>query len=446
LVTWTDISAVGDLASFPGYYATGGVEYISCISCHNVHDNAVRPFLRDNNALDDATDGDDLLFGDLQTLCDDCHVDREKQAGTTGRINHPSNIALAGTTAGDATLYNYSGGNFTSTTQALFDSGWSDNTQKVAGAGGNHWNLGGKFSQPVAGNFNCGTCHMTHQDEELRSAYGQTNGLVDASQVTGTAVSWGYNAMVVNDPDPATGGGAVAEICVACHEISGASGPGATGNSHPFQSQFGTSISVTNPHAEAKWGGGGLGTATATVVCQSCHDMHFANIGDTVAEGGDAVLEEAMLTGYCDDCHGGAGGSAKPNHHPSGITVTWGTNIRDDGGNTVNISNGIGWGALTRANIDANTIVRTPATGTYAIVGNVIDCGTCHGGANAKAHNNAGTFPALAGTMTEDDMCIDCHGPNPSYFTEHATAGNGSHYLGSIANTSRCRGRNARVW
>ena len=431
LVTWTDISAVGDLGSFPGYYTTGGASYVSCISCHNVHDNAVRPFLRNNDALDDGTSGDDLAFGDLQTLCDDCHVDRELNAGVTDRINHPSNTALAGTTAGNASLYNYSGGNFASTTQDLFNSGWSDNTQKVAGAGGNHWNLGAKFSNVVTGNFNCGTCHMTHMNEETRAAFGQTDGLIDGSNVTGSAVDWGYNVMLVNDPAPSTG--AVAEICVACHNITDANaGPGAVGYSHPFESQFGTSISVTNPDSEAKWGGS-LGTSTATIVCQSCHDMHFAVLGDTVAAGGDAVIEETMLTGYCNDCHGGAGGSFKPNHHPTGITVTFGTNIRNDGSNNVDISSGVTWSTLTRTNIDNNTVTRTSAAiGDYIITGNVIDCGTCHGGASATAHNNAASFPGLTGEMDEDEMCVDCHGVNPSYFTEHQTAGQGSHYLGSV--------------
>jgi hypothetical protein len=61
-------------------------------------------------------------------------------------------------------------------------------------------------------------------------------------------------------------------------------------------------------------------------------------------------------------------------------------------------------------------------------------CATCHSGGNAKAHNNAATFPGTTGVDTESEMCVDCHSFNPSTYlqTKRGTAHLMSHYVGPI--------------
>ncbi len=443
LVTWGDISAPGDLASIYGYtdsaaraVADGGQYAIGCDSCHNPHDNAIRPFMRDNSA------GTALVAGDFNTLCDDCHVNRAALAsmdqGAGTRVNHPSPVSMNADSAA-ANLYDYGGlGGYS----PFINSTWASLAIENSGGTAQHWNLGGKFQYEAAitGIVNCGTCHAVHQNEATEVGFAADDGL--AGGLVSSAINWGYDSLLVRNSNPTAG--AVAAICTACHDITdAAAGPGLPASeSHAFQSNAWwstTTITDTRPGSANDRGskfGGTWGDSTATIVCQSCHDMHFAARPDT------ASVDYSLMRNECDDCHGP---TTLANHHPSGVAVTFGTDIRDDGGGAPRVGSDVIWDGLTRAEINTPDYTDwTPTTEVYSFgTGNVMTCATCHSGSGDGAHNNT-SFPGLAGVATDSVMCVDCHGFNPSLFTRIGAAatsgidyaGNGSHYLGTMNNVT----------
>ncbi|MDF1536834.1 MAG: cytochrome c3 family protein [bacterium] len=447
LESWGDAleATLTDAVYGTSTHATLGA-VVGCQSCHNIHDNTYRPFLRSNTTGSLA-----LVAGDFLTFCEDCHVARDENdggnAGADARQNHPASNVVLAEAGTNANLLQFGvdayGTDFNSTWALLTQEA---NTPTVTG---NHWNLGAKFEAnagaAVTGEINCGTCHVVHWNELGKgdAGYGVADGLAAGTDVT-LAVNFGHNDLTVYSSDPS--GTASADICSQCHDYTNAtSGPGALATfSHPFNNTFdgtaATGFDVTEP-AGTKW----LNTdaANQVIVCQSCHDMHFAtNYDDTAV--GPPNYEYALQAAYCSDCHSGTGaGNFKPGHHPSGFAVTGDTDLRADGTGT-EIGTDMDWssyvvaGGAARTQVMVNMITTDPtgwtgSTNYYDFPGGVMGCMTCHAGPNASAHNNATSFPGVAGVATDDSMCVDCHGVNPSWFTGHNTTDAGTHVLGEIA-------------
>ncbi len=433
-----------------GYNTT--TNQIGCQSCHNPHDNATRPFMRDN-AIKET-----VVEGDLLTLCNDCHINRadvntQDQGSAPTRQNHPADSAntLLADVAGNSNLYEYGGGLgvFSNRFNSTYPSLAVQITSITAGNDTDHWNAGGKFVAGSSGAINCGTCHMVHSNELDEASYAVGDGLGSVS-VAAVPAGWAYNSLLVLDNTPAVG--SIAGICAGCHDITTepAAGPGALASySHPYQSQEPWGISIDSG-VVATYGAkfpGAFGT-DATLVCQSCHDMHFARLSEQAVPADEYALQRV----YCEDCHDAS--STKPDHHPSGIDVTYGTELRDDGANTPPlIGTGITWDAVTRDDTQLGATSNWAASGTAYRFGpsaadGVMSCSTCH---YSTAHNNVNPFPGVVGEIAEATMCIDCHGLNPSQYVDAARQTDrdgdtynetGTHFLGTVTNTAWQWGNN----
>jgi predicted CXXCH cytochrome family protein len=158
-------------------------------------------------------------------------------------------------------------------------------------------------------------------------------------------------------------------------------------------------------------------TANSTILCQSCHDMHFSNTNH-----GTSATGSYLMAFQCAECHtSGLGSFPAGVHHVSGIAAA---NTLANGAAV--ISTATDWSARSQTQTAVN----------YWALSTTMDCKTCHGIGNAGAHNNANNFPGIAGIMTESDMCVDCHGFNPSVETVHSTYGTATHFVGPITDTA----------
>lgn len=432
LVAWTDTA---DLNNVYGVVSSN----IGCVSCHNVHDNDKRPFIRDRA-------GYTYTEGDFQTFCTQCHVNR---VGTVTHQNHPTGLALA-TANADVNIKTYAtlSGEFKNTYPSLA-------VTKSATDGTDSWNLGGKMKYVASGDptdFNCGTCHAVHHNETANysAADGyQLNGVSTAIDTTG------HDQLAVLSIVPTSG--VVAPICSGCHNITANAGPGAIGTfSHPWNTiqPWGTSINSGAAVAAGAKFGGILGT-DASLDCQSCHDMHWSALART-AVGTGTVSEQnyALMRVNCNTCHDST--SAKSNHHPTGSVTLSGNGtlavatIDPDAANSVYVATAIDWTKITWDTTGKDAVsgdnkgltgFRTSSNakvynfGTVAAGVGTMTCGTCHTGGANTAHNNAGSFPAYTGDVANDGMCIDCHGLNPSNNAKNAAdkaTRLGTHFVGPI--------------
>ncbi|NIS74763.1 MAG: hypothetical protein GTO08_05690, partial [Deltaproteobacteria bacterium] len=181
--------------------ATSGLPYgdqtnIQCSSCHNPHENAVRPFMRT------------LAGNTVQDLCLDCHT-RDNTTGGSGSTNvgdtrlvtpasmHPVDIAYPG-----AATVDYDPNIIQPLNSALFA-----NSRGTAGVGSISVSdaLGGKLlgQDGTTGNMGCPTCHQVHGDGSTTSRY-----------------DW----LLVNDNDINTNPTANAALCESCHNGGDATG------------------------------------------------------------------------------------------------------------------------------------------------------------------------------------------------------------------------------
>ncbi|RJP25241.1 MAG: hypothetical protein C4529_01245 [Deltaproteobacteria bacterium] len=442
---WGDIAAVTDLA---GVYGKTDANTISCASCHNVHDNEKRPFIRDITGVT-------YTEGNFQTFCVMCHPGRvNNMGGTTSHQNHPSGVTLASTAGANIIAFG--------TISGVFKNAWPDLGIIVTPPSGvGSWNLGGKFSTAGTNVFNCGTCHAVHLNETATwsAADGfQTNGVTSLVAPQGNDLG-----VMATDPGATT---VVTPICAGCHDITANLGPGVVAGSfsHPWNTaaagaDWDPPINVSVATGAGAKFGGTMGT-DASLDCQSCHDMHFARLARTASGTGTPEAQRYALARLdCLECHSTG---AATNHHPSGVSVTLTGNGTDtvptvdfDATDLVYVATAVNWANITwSAGYDgaskalvmneARGTIRTSAAtkvynfGTIASSVGTMTCGTCHGG-DGKAHNNLTQFPQMAGNVDQDGMCVDCHGTNPSDNAKNAadkTDRLGTHYVGTINNVN----------
>lgn len=345
---------------------------LECTSCHDVHSNTYRPFLAWTTSTD------------IYENCAKCHSGRPNNTPNLGTANaggqHPTN-----STATDVTTMNFLATIDPAFTVAM---GTSPGT-----ASSTSWNLGGHYG--AASTVRCQTCHNVHGTETVVAP---------------------NNLLAINNDNVAS------NLCQGCHEAN----PGATGTAtHPINILPAAWTVTISPPAQWPFG------TTGALVCSSCHDMHYASPNSSLFRRNGATTDAgaAALSTYgafCAACHT----TSSPTnwvHHPVG-TVTGGTNLRAQP-----IAS-----SATIAQVNWNTRTWSAAGPNYDFTGTSgtqMTCATCHSGGNAKAHNNTGSFPGLIGTVTESEMCVDCHSFNPSTYlqTKRGTTHTMSHFVGAIA-------------
>jgi len=435
--------------------ASSGLPYVAnatleCTSCHNVHDDVNRPFLR----------------AEMDALCSYCHSDRAYiggagQSGSTaakgawgsafvGNTNpgsHPVGTDVTGNVFGGASPITLAG-NFI--------------VAKTGAAG--TWSLGGHLADnngtgASTGGVTCNSCHAVHGIQpDGGTATPPTSSFLIVAQSSGT--NEGVSGRTIASGDGSVGNG----LCEACHVGPAPTGyagtravnPGSGAGTHPVDDyaalynavgDFGAA-GVTTNWPEASTASGTVGQAA---ICESCHTPHArANIGRaTIVFASGTTITPYILrdtaTNICNDCHTGA----IAEHHPVGQSIA-----------------------------NAKT-----GAASYLPGGTTLTCGTCHGGAGGGAHNWAGQaqvamvsgwkpannarsatastyrFAASPNPVTTQDIsstCIDCHldldatAANTSPTVHNGTAGyggannavdvaqytslgTGSHYIGPVA-------------
>jgi hypothetical protein len=409
----------GDIASLPtDVPVSSTTTSLKCTSCHNVHDNSNRPFIRF------VTTGVGTYQFDLH--CIKCHPNRVNAGQTTlntvatgvGNVSqHPTGKVYSDTGIGGT------GFNPLVAINAVF----TQNPGAAANPSEAGYNLGGHLSLGTTGNMTCATCHLVHGNETL--TYSQADG----ASVVATPITQ-FNVLVFANPAPATTSG----TCQSCHSFSAQAGPGlSTMYSHPINTvstAWSVAVNTLATAPQSQWGSSG---GNAVIVCQSCHNMHYGLPASSILTGSlDAPA--ASSNSNCDWCHSGTQSMA--GHHPTG-PVTPGTDYVT-GARTHLLTEPIAWST------------RTPAVGTgpaYQFPGGNMTCGTCHA---ARAHNNVGSFPGLVGLNAGSEMCVDCHSFNPSTYTSVVKVNNASspqsstvtepatHFVGTIATANYRRTAN----
>jgi len=426
--------------------ATSGLPYVTnttleCTSCHNVHDDTNRPFLR----------------AEMDALCSFCHSNRmfkdgAENSGSTavkgawvvatrvGNANpgsHPVGTDVTGNVSGGATPITMAG-NFI--------------VAKTAAAG--TWSLGGHLSDnngtgASTGGVTCNSCHAVHGIQpDGGAATPPTANFLVVAQASGT--NEGVSGRTIASGDGSAGN----DLCEACHVGTAPAGyggtrivnPGGGTGTHPvddYAALYNAVGAFQSDNATLNWPASSTasGTVGQAAICESCHTPHpLANIGRaTIKFAGGTTITPYILrdttVNICNDCHSSAIGE----HHPVGA----------------NISNALAGAA------------------SYLPAGATLTCGTCHGGGAGGAHNWAGRAqvamasgwkPAnnargLRYAPTNADIsstCIDCHldldatasntsptlhngtvgygGANNAVdVTNYTNLGTGSHYLGPVA-------------
>ena len=397
----TSLLTAGIIATDPGDIAAVPTDMdlvvaeLRCVSCHAIHDNTVKPFLRwgvSGNFSATATG-----------TCGKCHPNRSN-AGTygTGSTNHPSAVPYADNTGGDSPVVG-------AALPTIMQNDMTSLAAPLAGA----WNLGGHADWTTGAevqNIFCGTCHAVHSNETT------TWDGADGGTPVATAITPAGTPILVDAETATVVTELSAPICVDCHSVGmgiGGTGPGAAGTfSHPVGSQSTTGTAMFTNGAGYKWNNSGT---ESMIVCQSCHDIHWSGSNAS----GVLPTNDSLLAEQCTGCHGGAG-TTVAGHHPSNIANADALLVGETAAETI-----------AAGDTDYTALTQTSDGADYFAGSTTMTCETCHGLGIATAHNNATGFPGLTGRNLESDMCVDCHGFNPSTSTA-ATQGDGSHFVGNI--------------
>jgi hypothetical protein len=211
-----------------------------------------------------------------------------------------------------------------------------------------------------------------------------------------------------------------APICVDCHSIvfgMNVRGGGAVGTySHPVGTASAVADTMSAAGAGYKWNNDGVNDM---IVCQSCHDIHWSGTNATTRGTNDFLLAER-----CNGCHVVAG-TTIPDHHISNIANAPALLVGETNAETV-AAGGTTWTRGSQSQVNDGP--------DYWANGTTMTCETCHFQGAGTAHGNTSGFPGLIGRNSESDMCVDCHGFNPSLGTGAQPDANFtvSHWVGDI--------------
>ena len=330
--------------------------YFECTTCHNVHDDTSRPFLRT----------------DIDALCARCHTNRNFVNGVDTTGSAVVAPGVWGTAATRMHMLNPgshpAGTDITGEMDSPVNSPivWPSQARVLKNAVVSGWSLGGHTNTGAVagGGVTCNTCHAVHGIQKdpgdpstytaavplFPSATAPTVNMLIIAQSTGA--NEGSTRSVANGDTASLGN----VLCEGCHNASW--NPGSTTFSHPADNQVGTwgagYVIPTN------WPKGGAPSANNRAICESCHSAHpranplRANLyasGVTLTP----YILRALPDAVCGSCHS----SRIAKHHPVGTNIA---------------------AALTSAQ---SGYLRTATTATSDTMG----CGTCHSGGQGSAHN-----------------------------------------------------------
>ncbi|GAB4263110.1 cytochrome c3 family protein [Deferrisoma sp.] len=357
---------------------------IDCTSCHDPHSNTVgqRPFLRMA----------------LTSLCQACHGSRETtgtmasntNGATTPHSNHPVGASYTGRASAPIT--------WTAAYQRTAD------LTNASNATEGNWTLGGhRTDGGTAGGVTCVTCHIVHGEDP-------TNG-----------GALPQNDLLVNVKASAAG-----DLCTDCHGAA----PGAAGTTnHPVAttsdatyagSVTGNTLAVDSDAQpflqDDVVSPSGVYADAGTLVCLSCHDIHFGEDASPVLA--DTAATSPDFNPFCQGCHIDPVITSRAHHPYTGST------------------------SYDTATYEAYIVGGTSA----AFYQQALGCETCH-----RAHN--GVDQGITGSSADfllralnwdgptnadtpaSSMCVACHSANPARFKYNlGQAGDlGSHWVSHAA-------------
>ena len=448
----------------PSQTAPAVANRMECSSCHDVHNDANRPFLRVN----------------IEDLCVRCHSTRQYNAGTmqsgsAGTVGVWDNAARVGVNnPGSHPSGTDIGGDVGTNSPVTFPTVSSiPKMARSATAGVGTWSLGGHRTGGTTGGVTCVTCHAVHG---LHKDDSDTTSFTNLSPVTnlliiaqGTGANEGLSGRSVANGD----GGPANALCEGCHRGAAPTGavlyagtnfpnPGASNYTHPVDDFPGQTIEAVSAFP-ANWPQSST-TSTGTnkaAICESCHSPHVAannaNRATLLPSGGPYILR-ASQGEICNQCHAGR----ITQHHPVGQDIA---------------------SALSGA---ASYL----KTGIGASLTNTLTCATCHIGASGGAHNWTGSaqvainpnwrplnnaraatlaldqFAAGSNPVTTENVsatCVDCHlsfdgsttNPSPTAHlpgrginaidnAQYQILGQGTHFIGLFNATAINANHNVR--
>lgn len=381
------------------YWPAGGqvAGWMECTTCHNVHDDTYRPFIRQSAAATASQ------AGSVDALCEGCH-DRDNVTPGRGATNtqaandtnsysqHPSSVAYVNT--GYTPLINL---------KAVFPVSMAE-TRGATGRGtvsaANP--LGGHLLDPggSTGNMGCATCHAVHGNE-------------------GPTIT--TDLLAVDNALP------VADLCESCHDGGAATNVGAGGDDHPIDVVRGTGTVLGNIAATTSYETG-LAWPTTGVSpnqiagCTSCHSAHYGRPATSITRDGDG----GNADGWCASCHNLA--DAQPLAHHS-----------NTGNDTAPLSIvscedcHVGVGVAGEMNAHQGFAEITWAADQSAF------CNACHNGVSAAPFNGGGATPAGGVNPT-----TGYEGSLPARFGTDRSAGAASaHRIGATNSGTNANMRNA---
>lgn len=440
------LSAWGDNSTPASGVKVSSAGRLECTSCHDPHATTTRPFLTHT-----------ALGGDLNANCVKCHVNRSNPLQSQGADRN--SIAWDnGTVSGNASQHptNLTTGENMSGTAASETEGWvttintafsgapvtGDSASGFNTTDGGNWHSGGKYNNRAGTTtaVGCNTCHAVHGVEGgAGGATGTVTFFNDTAKGAGVVVL----AMANSQGDTTSG------FCQGCHN-AGTNGNGVVTNAglkHPVNTAsnaWRTAVSTTTGPYKNLWTWGSDGT-NAYLVCNTCHDVHYGSDNTAILrkKAGNPQIDNQVAANwgsmgeFCKECHNTSPGQVPAfltgNHHPvsydkngnplpltfqqRGASLNNNANIFGEAsGNTMH---------ATAANTIWATRTRNTPSGLYTfatttvggIAGTYMTCGTCHFN-NATGFNPASTgahtLNLALDTNTESEMCVDCHGFNPS--------------------------------
>jgi len=444
----------------------GGPNKIQCTTCHNVHDNTQRPFLRRS----------------VRDLCVTCHKDRGGSAGDDGG---GSGADLTANWAGNWGISNYgshpvgpdvttTSGHGTHATRAqtitfaqewfqVFESGTARTGAVPTDASG-IWNLGrhtaaatdsaviAGSSRPgsgIDGGVVCVSCHAVHGYQPDNTATtGAAGNLTPVGNLLGITQGVGPKAGMTYDGDIYDGNLADGAnfLCEACHHISPASStwanaaawaagtnisprnftpngpdatstytgaffpnPGMTSYSHPIDNAWiQNTLIVTTFTTNWPYGQGqDAGTGVDGILCESCHTPHAVrnirrNAATRAGTAGDIKTDASSFL-LRDDVDEICNGC-----HGGSATVSKHHPVG-------NMNKAVAVAGLGRT---GNGATKKPGSvAADGAVGNgdtLLSCGDCHNAGNQgqAAHNWDGQLSGIAVDPDWDadsESCEKCH-------------------------------------